>query len=147
MRAAMLRAGRRPTLQTQKVQKFRSFWSFKRFLACSTSLMPLENENHFFKLLFTTSYSSQKWQSLWLVGENLDMSWWGALLWRRMLESVWEYHSLELGTIPHCRLNRFVKIGESATSCDETRPTCCRSFLFTYHGMKLISTLSLSSLL
>ncbi len=100
-----------------------------------------------------SSDSSRKWLSLWLVGENLDRSWQGALLCWRMLGSVSEHHSLEWVTILHYRFTCFAEIGESATRhaillmdflCypDEARPTCCRFFLFTMQWS--LSTLSVS---
>ncbi len=65
--------------------------------------------------LTVSNDSSRKWPSQWLVGENLDRSWRGALLCWRMFGSVSEHHSLEYGTISPCRFTCFVKIRESAT--------------------------------
>ena len=139
MRAAMLRAGRRPTNLANIVNSVNlvllDYWAGLRLLEVRTVTF--------------SSDSSRKWQSLWLGGENLDRSWRGALLCWRMLGSVSEHHSLEWGTIPHCRFTRFVEIWETQRKCyqicdptnglfsavlmtrDESRPTCCRSFLCT----------------
>ncbi len=103
-----------------------------------------------------SSDSSRKWLSQWLVGENLDRSWWGALLCSRMLGSVSEHHSLEQGTISPCRFTCFVKIRESATrsvillmdfsllSWWDT--TYMLQILLIYNAMKLINIIYLSSL-
>jgi hypothetical protein len=103
----------------RKVGKFRSL-SFKRFLVCTSSWMPLESKNSHF-----SSDSSRKWPSQLLLGENLDSdrSWRGALQLPSCAEEcldrwpsfVSDHHSLEWGTIPHCRLLCCVAIGESAT--------------------------------
>jgi hypothetical protein len=118
------------------------------FLACTTSRSLLE--------VSTFSRDSRKWQSQWFVGENLDWSWLGALLCWRLLGSISEHHSLELGTIPHSRLTSFVIIRESATRCvillmdfsllSWWDTTYMLQIVLIYSGMKLINTLCISPL-
>ncbi len=70
MPAAMPRAGRRPTtLQVQKNQKFQD----------SLRVLLVEGLLEVRSVTFSRD-SSRKCQSQWLVDENLDWSWWGALL-------------------------------------------------------------------
>ncbi len=148
MPAAMLCAGLLPTtLQVQKIQKIQKFQD-------SWCVLLVEGLLEVRTVTFSRD-SSQKWQSVWLVGENLDWSWpgWGALLCWWMLGSVSEHHSLELGTISHCWFTCVVKIRESATrrvillmdfpllSCWDT--TYMLQIVLIYHGMKLLNTLCL----
>ncbi len=149
MPAAMQRVGRRPTtLQVQKIQKIRKFQDSWHVLLV-VGLLEVRT------ITFSRD-SSRKWTSQWLVGENLDWSWQGSLLCWRILGSVSEHHSLELGTIPHCRFTCFVKIRESATrrvilpmdfsllSWWDT--TYMLHIVLIYHGMKLLNTVCLSHL-
>ncbi len=149
MRAAMPGAGRRPALQTQKVQKIQKFQNIP---CCTSSWMPLESENHHF-----SSDSSRKWPSRLLSGENLDRSWQWALLCWRMLGSVSEHHSLELGTIPYGRFVCFVEIVESAARrailpmdfslLSWWDATYILQIVLIYDGMNLINTLCLLHLM
>ncbi len=149
MPAAMPSAGRRPTtLQIQKIQKIQKFQD-------SWCVLLEEGLLEVRTVTFSLD-SSRKWLSQWLAGENLDWSWWGALLCWRMLGSISEHHSLELGTIPHCRLTCFVKIRESATRCvillmdfsllSWWDTTYMLQIVLIYRGMKLINTLCFSHL-
>ncbi len=73
MRSGMQRAGRLPTtLQVQKVQNIQKFQDSWRVLLVE-GLLEVSK-------VFFSSDSSRKWQPQWLVGENLDRRWWGALL-------------------------------------------------------------------
>ncbi len=73
MCAAMQRAGRRAALQVQKVQKV------QEVSEVSEDSWPVEYLLKVRKVTFSSD-SSRKWLSQWLVGENLDRSWQGALL-------------------------------------------------------------------
>ncbi len=65
----MQRAWRQPIiLQVQKIQKNQKFQDSWRVLLVEGLLEAFSRD------------SSRKWQSQWLVGENLDWNWWGALL-------------------------------------------------------------------
>ncbi len=69
----MPRAGRQPTtLQVQKTQKIQKFQDSWRVLLVEGLLEV--------RTVTFSSDSSRKWQSQWLVSENLDRSWRGALL-------------------------------------------------------------------
>ncbi len=84
MRSAMPGAGRRPTTsQVQKIQKIQKFQDPWRRVLLVEGLSGLEVRTVTF-----SSDSSRKWPSWWLAGENLDRSWWGALLCWRILGSV-----------------------------------------------------------
>ncbi len=141
MPATMPRSWHRPTtVQVQKIQKIQKFQDSWRVLLVEGLLEV--------RTVTFSRDSSWKWLSQWLVGDNLDWSWWGALLCWWMLGSISEHHSLELGTILHCRLTCFVYIRESATRCvillmdvsllSWWDTTYMLQIVLIYSGMKLI---------
>ncbi len=144
MRAAIPRAGRRPTAsQTQ----------YLVLQACSTRYRLVRRLLQVRTVTFSCD-SSRKWQSLWLEGENLERRWQGAPLCWRMLASVSEHHFLPLGTITHLRFTLFVKIKQSATGhailpmkispLSWWDKTYVLHIVLIYHDMKLMNALCLS---
>ena len=135
-------------LPPHKFKKFRKFRSFRK-LACTISRRPFGSEKSHF-----SSDSSRKWQSLWLVGENLDRSWQAPRSCWWMLGSVSKHHSHSYATIPRFGFAHLVEIEERATGhvillmdfppLSRWDTTYMLQIVLIHHGMKLMNTLCLS---
>jgi hypothetical protein len=144
MRASLLRGGRRSAPGNLVLQDLLSYTSLHKLV---TRLLEV-------RTVTVSGDSSRKWRFLWSVLENLDWNLQGSLWCWRMLGSVSEHRPLHKATIPHSRITQSAKIEESATRHVnrqvEVSPlpwwdkTYLLQMVFSYHEMKLITTLCLS---